>query len=318
MARPAPRRDPAWRGRRPHGRPRPRRRRRPVRRRGAGGDQQEHRPLETFLHTLRAQQIPADALAGAGGPRRRRAPVHGAPGQGPRVARWSCRRRAGRAWPDLRRRATLLRADRIGVGGRLVPPTRPRAAWRTSDGCSTSPAPGRCRLVVTAVASTDDEGEQPSRFLAELDPDDDGRPRPPRRGAAGRPLSRRSRGRAAAFVADPSPSRAPARAAAVRCAASPGETARARSGARRRSSTWWGTRAWQPESSPSGPSTSRGGLGQRPHQPARRARPSGSSPRGRGRRAPRRPRGSATSSTCWPTGSPATTGHRRTGAASTC
>ena len=77
------------------------------------------------------------------------------------------------AWPDLRRRATLLQADRIGAERYAVPVLQPDTTTRELlaeerrlfyVACTRA----RERLVVTAVASPDDEGEQPSRFLTEL------------------------------------------------------------------------------------------------------------------------------------------------------
>ncbi|MEV7068925.1 ATP-dependent DNA helicase [Streptomyces collinus] len=85
-------------------------------------------------------------------------------------------------WPDLRRRGSLLEADRIGRDG-LAEPLTPGAllaeerrlfyvaATRASE-----------RLVVTAVKAPADDGDQPSRFLNELgvEPKDvTGRPRRP-------------------------------------------------------------------------------------------------------------------------------------------
>ncbi|WP_432161110.1 ATP-dependent helicase [Streptomyces sp. NRRL F-5630] len=72
-------------------------------------------------------------------------------------------------WPDLRRRGSLLEADRIGSDG-LAEPLTPGAllaeerrlfyvaATRAAD-----------RLVVTAVKAPAEDGDQPSRFLTELD-----------------------------------------------------------------------------------------------------------------------------------------------------
>ncbi|MFJ9696563.1 ATP-dependent helicase [Kitasatospora sp. NPDC101183] len=71
-------------------------------------------------------------------------------------------------WPDLRRRGSLLEADRIGRDG-LAEPLSPAAllgeerrlfyvaATRAKD-----------RLVVTAVKAPADDGDEPSRFLREL------------------------------------------------------------------------------------------------------------------------------------------------------
>ncbi|QKW09011.1 UvrD-helicase domain-containing protein [Streptomyces sp. NA04227] len=85
-------------------------------------------------------------------------------------------------WPDLRRRGSLLEADRIGRDG-LAPPLTPGAllaeerrlfyvaATRASE-----------RLVVTAVKAPAEDGDRPSRFLTELgvEPREiSGRPRRP-------------------------------------------------------------------------------------------------------------------------------------------
>jgi superfamily I DNA/RNA helicase/RecB family exonuclease len=71
-------------------------------------------------------------------------------------------------WPDLRRRGSLLEADRIGRDG-LAEPLSPGALLteeRRLFYVATTRA--RDRLVVTAVKSPADDGDQPSRFLAEL------------------------------------------------------------------------------------------------------------------------------------------------------
>ncbi len=89
-------------------------------------------------------------------------------------------------WPDVRRRSTVLEADRIDVSGPGEPPAPSVllaaerrlfyvACTRTSE-----------RLVVTAVEGVEGEGDQPSRFLAEL-----GVPVVPVRGRPGRPLTLR-------------------------------------------------------------------------------------------------------------------------------
>ncbi|MGW3498457.1 ATP-dependent helicase [Streptomyces sp. NPDC001020] len=117
-------------------------------------------------------------------------------------------------WPDLRRRGSLLEADRIGRDG-LAEPLTPGALLAEERrlfyvACTRA----RERLIVTAVKAPADDGDQPSRFLAELgvEPKDvTGRPR--------RPLS------VAALVAelrattvDPSASDALRQAAALRLA----------------------------------------------------------------------------------------------------
>ncbi|MCW7942125.1 helicase UvrD [Streptomyces hygroscopicus] len=85
-------------------------------------------------------------------------------------------------WPDLRRRGSLLEADRIGRDG-LAEPLTPGALLAEERrlfyvACTRA----RERLVATAVKAPADDGDQPSRFLAELgvEPRDvTGRPRRP-------------------------------------------------------------------------------------------------------------------------------------------
>ena len=133
--------------------PRPRRGLRAVRerrpRRGAAG----HTSVATFLATLRAQEIPADTLADRGvrGEAVRLLTAHRSKGLEWRLVVVAHVQEG--AWPDLRRRATLLQADRIGRDGlRAAADPRARCSPR-SAGCSTSPAPAPAqRLVVTAVA----------------------------------------------------------------------------------------------------------------------------------------------------------------------
>jgi superfamily I DNA/RNA helicase/RecB family exonuclease len=71
-------------------------------------------------------------------------------------------------WPDLRRRGSLLEADRIGRDG-LAPPLG-QAALLAEERRLLYVAATRARerLLVTAVRSAADDGDQPSRFLAEL------------------------------------------------------------------------------------------------------------------------------------------------------
>ncbi len=209
-------------------------------------DQREHTSAGAFLATLRAQQIPADTLAerGVRDDSVRLLTAHRAKGlEWPLVAVAHVQEDA---WPDLRRRATLLRADRIGRHG-LVPPTTTRELLADERrlfyvACTRAST----RLVVTAVASTDDEGEQPSRFLSELFPEEVDQRRQHVPGRPGRPLSlpglvaelRRT-------VADPDQPESLRDAAATRLA---------RLAEAHRSeqlwapaadpATWWGTRAW--------------------------------------------------------------------------
>ncbi|MGW3265393.1 UvrD-helicase domain-containing protein [Streptomyces sp. NPDC001056] len=85
-------------------------------------------------------------------------------------------------WPDLRRRGSLLEADRIGRDG-LAEPLTPGALLAEERRLFYAAATrARDRLVVTAVKAPAEDGDQPSRFLTELgaEPRDvTGRPRRP-------------------------------------------------------------------------------------------------------------------------------------------
>ncbi|WP_175412205.1 ATP-dependent DNA helicase [Streptomyces sp. TRM64462] len=71
-------------------------------------------------------------------------------------------------WPDLRRRGSLLEADRIGRDG-LAEPLPPGALLAEERRLFYVAATrAKDRLVVTAVKAPAEDGDQPSRFLTEL------------------------------------------------------------------------------------------------------------------------------------------------------
>ena len=131
-------------------------------------DQRGYTTVANFLDTLAAQQIPADTLADRGvrGDAVRLLTAHRSKGLEWRLVVVAHVQEDG--WPDLRRRGTLLQADRIGSDGLLPPLSLREALIEERRLFYVACTRARQRLVVTAVASQDDDGEQPSRFLAEL------------------------------------------------------------------------------------------------------------------------------------------------------
>lgn len=135
-----------------------------------------------FIEELEAQDIAADTLSRreARGDAVRLMTAHRSKG-----LEWSLVVVAGvqeGLWPDLRRRGSLLEADRIGRDG-LAEPLPPGALLAEERRLFYVAATrARDRLVVTAVRAPADDGDQPSRFLTELgvEPRDiTGRPRRP-------------------------------------------------------------------------------------------------------------------------------------------
>jgi ATP-dependent exoDNAse (exonuclease V) beta subunit len=130
--------------------------------------QRGHTAVDAFLATLVAQDIPGDTLADRGvrGDAVRLLTAHRSKG-----LEWDLVVVAHvqeEAWPDVRRRRSLLGAERLAPDGLQPPP--PISAMLAEErrlfyvACTRA----RRRLVVTAVASPEDDGEQASRFLAEL------------------------------------------------------------------------------------------------------------------------------------------------------
>ncbi|WP_295657520.1 ATP-dependent DNA helicase [uncultured Nocardioides sp.] len=127
-----------------------------------------HTSVASFLATLVEQQIPADTLADRGvrGEAVRLLTAHRSKGLEWRLV--VVAHVQDGSWPDLRRRDSLLQADRISRDGLLPPVTTPAMLAEERRLFYVASTRARQRLVVTAVASPDDEGEQPSRFLDEL------------------------------------------------------------------------------------------------------------------------------------------------------
>ncbi|HSE09181.1 MAG TPA: ATP-dependent DNA helicase [Nocardioidaceae bacterium] len=131
-------------------------------------EQRSHGGVRNFLATLAAQQIPADTLA-----------EEGVRGEGVRIL--TAHRSKGLewrfvvvaqvqdgAWPDLRRRTSLLQADRIGSDGPLPPVTTASLLAEERRLFYVACTRASERLLVTAVQSPEEDGDQPSRFLDEL------------------------------------------------------------------------------------------------------------------------------------------------------
>ena len=131
-------------------------------------EQQGHTSVESFLATLRAQQIPADTLADQGvrGAAVRLLTAHRSKGLEWRFV--VVAHVQDGAWPDLRRRGSLLLADRISRDGLLPPVTTATLLAEERRLFYVAVTRARQRLLVTAVRSPEDDGEQPSRFLDEL------------------------------------------------------------------------------------------------------------------------------------------------------
>ncbi|MGH3329485.1 MAG: PD-(D/E)XK nuclease family protein, partial [Streptomycetales bacterium] len=126
------------------------------------------RGVLNFLAELEAQQIPGDTLAerATRGAAVRVLTAHRAKG-----LEWRLVVVAGvqeGVWPDLRRRGSLLQPDRIGRDGLAEPLSAAAMLAEERRLFYVAVTRSRQRLVVTAVRSAQDDGDQPSRFLAEL------------------------------------------------------------------------------------------------------------------------------------------------------
>ncbi|MEU4289672.1 ATP-dependent DNA helicase [Kribbella sp. NPDC026596] len=72
-------------------------------------------------------------------------------------------------WPDLRRRGSLLEPDRLGPDGLIDPLSAGALLAEERRLFYVAITRARERLIVTAVQAPEADGDQPSRFLAELD-----------------------------------------------------------------------------------------------------------------------------------------------------
>jgi superfamily I DNA/RNA helicase/RecB family exonuclease len=122
----------------------------------------------TFLAAVAAQQIPSDPPSAGDGPGEavRVMTAHRSKG-----LEWDLVVVAGvqeGVWPDLRRRGSFLDADRITEHGLGEPTTVAELLAEERRLFYVAVTRARRRLLVTAVATPDESGDRPSRFLREL------------------------------------------------------------------------------------------------------------------------------------------------------
>jgi len=199
--------------------------------------------LRAFLDDLEGQEIPGDTLADKGvrGAAVRLMTAHRSKG-----LEWPLVVVAGvqeGMWPAVRHRGTLLQAERLGSDGASQAPSTSALLAEERRLFYVALTRARSRLVVTAVESSADDGEQPSRFLSELLPFVTSSPAGVMRRPA-RPLSLRGVVTELRQIAESSASdlvraeaaRRLARVADVEPAADP--------------DSWWGLRDWTDNSTP--------------------------------------------------------------------
>jgi superfamily I DNA/RNA helicase/RecB family exonuclease len=131
-------------------------------------EKQDHTGALVFLAEVEAQQIPAGTLADAG---TRSDAVRLMTAHRSKGLEWQLVVVTGvqeGTWPDLRRRGTLLQADRLGRHGLVEPPSPASMLAEERRLFYVAVTRARNRLVVTAVASPEPDGDQPSRLLSDL------------------------------------------------------------------------------------------------------------------------------------------------------
>ncbi len=132
---------------------------------GRSAERQPGRGVTSLLDEIEAQQIPGDTLADSGvrGEAVRLLTAHRSKG-----LEWDVVVVAGvqeGAWPDLRRRSTLLESERLDRHGLREPHDRADLLADERRLFYVALTRARRRVVVTAVDSTDDDGDRPSRLL---------------------------------------------------------------------------------------------------------------------------------------------------------
>ena len=131
-------------------------------------ERQAHRGVREVVRDLEAQQIPAGTLSGSAD---LVSGVQLMTAHRSKGLEWDLVVVAGvqdGEWPDTRLRSSLLQPDRLTRDGLGPYPSVREAVAEERRLFYVACSRARERLVVTAVASGSDEGDQPSRFVGEL------------------------------------------------------------------------------------------------------------------------------------------------------